>query len=75
LTTIKNKVKHPKVCFTIEYHLCHIDDQSILAAIVPNGAYEIKITIPERIGNIYAMADRDQGKRRKRHQRGCDIQR
>jgi hypothetical protein len=34
LTTIKNKVKHPKACFTIEYHLCHIDDQSILAAIV-----------------------------------------
>jgi hypothetical protein len=28
--------------------------------------YEIKITIPERIGNIYTMADRetDQGKRR-----------
>jgi hypothetical protein len=36
LTTIKNKVKHPKACFTIEYHLCHIDDQSILAAIVLN---------------------------------------
>jgi hypothetical protein len=36
--------------------------------------YEIKITIPERIGNIYTMADRDQGKRRKQHQRGCDIQ-
>jgi hypothetical protein len=34
LTTVKNKVKHPKACFTIEYHLCHIDDQSILAAIV-----------------------------------------
>jgi hypothetical protein len=32
---------------------------------VPNGAYEIKITIPERIGNIYTTADRDQGKRRK----------
>jgi hypothetical protein len=30
----KNKVKHPKACFTIEYHLCHTDDQSILAAIV-----------------------------------------
>jgi hypothetical protein len=29
-----SKVKHPKACFTIEYHLCHIDDQSILAAIV-----------------------------------------
>jgi hypothetical protein len=35
LTVVKNKVKHPKVCFTIECHLCHIDDQSILAAIVP----------------------------------------
>jgi hypothetical protein len=35
LTTVKNKVKHPKARFTIEYHLCHIDDQSILAAIVP----------------------------------------
>jgi hypothetical protein len=34
LTVVKNKVKHPKVCFTIECHLCHIDDQSILAAIV-----------------------------------------
>jgi uncharacterized membrane protein len=34
LTVVKNKVKHLKVCFTIEYHLCHIDDQSILAAIV-----------------------------------------
>jgi hypothetical protein len=34
LTTVKNKVKHPKACFTIECHLCHIDDQSILAAIV-----------------------------------------
>jgi hypothetical protein len=22
---------------------------------VPNGAYEIKITIPERIGNIYSL--------------------
>jgi hypothetical protein len=41
---------------------------------VPNDAYEIKITIPEGIGNIYTMADRDQGKRRKQHQRGCDIQ-
>jgi hypothetical protein len=41
---------------------------------VPNGAYEIKITIPERIGNIYTMAGRDQGKRPKQHQRGCDIQ-
>jgi hypothetical protein len=43
---------------------------------VPNGAYEIKITIPEKIGNIYTMADRetDQGKRRKQHERGCDIQ-
>jgi hypothetical protein len=30
----KNKVKLPKVCFTIECHLCHIDDQSILAALV-----------------------------------------
>jgi hypothetical protein len=36
LTVVKNKVKHPKVCFTIECHLCHIDDQSILAAIVPS---------------------------------------
>jgi hypothetical protein len=35
LKTVKDKVKYPKVCFTIEYHLCHIDDQSILAAIVP----------------------------------------
>jgi hypothetical protein len=35
LTVVKNKVKHPKGCFTIECHLCHIDDQSILAAIVP----------------------------------------
>jgi hypothetical protein len=34
LTVVKNKVKHPKVCFTIECHLCHIDDHSILAAIV-----------------------------------------
>jgi hypothetical protein len=28
---------------------------------VPNGAYEVKITIPEtpeKIGNIYSMADR-----------------
>jgi hypothetical protein len=33
-SVVKNKVKHPKVCFTIECHLCHIDDQSILAAIV-----------------------------------------
>jgi hypothetical protein len=33
LKTVKNKVKYPKACFTIEYHLCHIDDQSILAAI------------------------------------------
>jgi hypothetical protein len=31
---------------------------------VPNGVYDIKITIPERIGNIYTMAERetDQGK-------------
>jgi hypothetical protein len=35
LTTVKNKVNYPKAYFTIEYHLCHIDDQSILAAIVP----------------------------------------
>jgi hypothetical protein len=34
LTVVKNKVKHPKVCFTIICHLCHIDDQRILAAIV-----------------------------------------
>jgi hypothetical protein len=40
---------------------------------VPNGAYEIKITIPERIGNIYTTADRDQGKRRKQHQRGYSM--
>jgi hypothetical protein len=35
LTTVKNKVKHPKAFFTIEYRLCHIDDRSVLAAIVP----------------------------------------
>jgi hypothetical protein len=40
---------------------------------VPNGAYEITITIPERIGNIYTMADRDQGKRQKQHQRGDSM--
>jgi hypothetical protein len=34
MTTVKNKVIHPKACFTIKYHLCHIDDQCILAAIV-----------------------------------------
>jgi hypothetical protein len=39
LTVVKNKVKHPKVCFTIECHLCHIDDQSIFAAIVRLRAY------------------------------------
>jgi hypothetical protein len=30
----RDHVEHPKVCFTIECHLCHIDDQSILPAIV-----------------------------------------
>jgi hypothetical protein len=35
LTAVKNKLKHPKACFTIiEYHLCHTDDQRILAAVV-----------------------------------------
>jgi hypothetical protein len=27
-------VNYAKGCFTIAYHLCHIDDQSILAAVV-----------------------------------------
>jgi hypothetical protein len=43
LATVENKVKHPKACFTIEYHLCHIDDQSILAAIVLNVSFQVDI--------------------------------
>jgi hypothetical protein len=54
---------------------CVPDDvlEEASAAKCQNGAYEIKITIPERIGNIYTMADRDQGKRRKQHQRGYSM--
>jgi hypothetical protein len=45
-------VKHPKAYFTIEYHLCHIDDQSILAAIVPRVTRNASTSKTPCIGNL-----------------------
>jgi hypothetical protein len=71
LTTVKNKVKHPKACFTIEYHLCHIDDQSILAAVVqlvakkmgkenfPNVNLVLSICQLSVLGNTYQMISKN----------------
>jgi hypothetical protein len=53
LTIVKNKVKHPKACFTIEYHLCHIDDQSI--------RYKLQSTILNDVNQFKLRLESDKG--------------
>jgi hypothetical protein len=57
----KNKVNHPEACFTIEYHYCHIDDQCILAAIVPC-EQQVLIELAKILvifGDFYVMFQRE----------------